>query len=129
MNNQHVLFFAVLLLPLIDMQNPSPTVVTLVIQADLQELPCCCGSNPSQIYLTHEKFKPKIECCLHSETKFLSQLRVHHTSNWSLLASRVKFSCFPGSILLVVMIRHFLEGCIHDKPLHKIVLNHQCLLS
>ena len=35
-NNQQVFFFAVLLLPLISMQNPSLSVVTLVLQADLQ---------------------------------------------------------------------------------------------
>ena len=40
MNNQQVLFFAVLLLPLIGMQNPSPSVVTLVLQADLEEFLC-----------------------------------------------------------------------------------------
>ena len=27
--------------------------------------------------------------------------------------------CFPGSILLVVMIHRLLEECIHDKPLRK----------
>ena len=37
-------------------KNPSPSVVTLVFQADLQELLCRCCSNPSQIYLMHEKF-------------------------------------------------------------------------
>ena len=67
------------------------------------------------------------ECCLRSETKFWFQLRVYHTSNWSILPARVQFSCFPGSILLVVMIHLPLEECIHDKPLHKIVL--RCLSS
>ena len=33
-------------------------------------------------------------------------------------------SCFPESILSTVMINHFLEECIHDKPLHKIVLHY-----
>ena len=56
MNNQQVPFFVVLLLHLIGMQNPSHPVVTLVHQADLQELVCRCYSNPSQIYLIHEKF-------------------------------------------------------------------------
>ena len=50
----------VLLLPLIGMQNPSNSVVTLVLQADLQELVCRCCWNPSQIYLIHEKFKPRV---------------------------------------------------------------------
>ena len=63
-NNQKVFFFAVLLLPLIGMQNPSPSVVTLVLQADLQELLCRCCLNQSQIDLIHEKFWPRIECCL-----------------------------------------------------------------
>ena len=56
MNSQQVPFFVVLLLPLIGMQNPSHSVVALVLQADLQELLCRCCSNPSQIYLIHEKF-------------------------------------------------------------------------
>ena len=46
MNDQQVPFFVVLLLPLIGMQNPSRSVVTLVLQADLQELQCRCCSNP-----------------------------------------------------------------------------------
>ena len=28
--------------------------------------------------------------------------------------------CFPGSILLVVMIHHFFEECIHDRPLVRV---------
>ena len=47
------------------------------------------------------------------------------------LPIQVQFSSFPGSILLVVMIHRFLEECIHDKPLHKIVsplvLSHEIL--
>ena len=46
----------VLILPLIGMQNPSHPVATLVLQADLQEFLCRCCSNPSQMYLVHEKF-------------------------------------------------------------------------
>ena len=30
--------------------------LTFVLQEDLQELLCCCGSNQSRIYLIHEKF-------------------------------------------------------------------------
>ena len=40
-NNQQVLSFVVLLLPLIGLQNPFPSVVTLVLQADLQDFLCC----------------------------------------------------------------------------------------
>ena len=54
-NSQQVPFFVVLLLPLIGMQIPSHSVVTVVLQADLQELLCRCCSNRSQIYLIHEK--------------------------------------------------------------------------
>ena len=54
-NSQQVLFFVVLLLPLIGMQNPSHSVATFVLQADLQELLCRCCSNPSQIYVIHEE--------------------------------------------------------------------------
>ena len=63
-NNQQVLFFAVLLLPLIGMQNPSHSVVTLVLRADLLEFLFHCCSNRSQTYLFHEKFWSRSECCL-----------------------------------------------------------------
>ena len=56
MKSQQVFFFVVLLSPLIGMQNLSHPVVTHVLRADLQELLCRCSSNPSQIYLIHEKF-------------------------------------------------------------------------
>ena len=52
--NQQILSFVVLLLPSIGLQNPSPSVVTLVLQADLQEFLCRCDSNPFKIYLIHE---------------------------------------------------------------------------
>ena len=108
------------------LQNPSPSVVTLVLQADLQDFLVLLLLFESITNLFDPwKFWPRIECCLHSETKFWFQLRVYHTSNWSWLPARVQFSCFPESILSVVMIHHLLEECIHDKPLHKIVL--QCL--
>ena len=55
-NNQQVPFFVVLLLSLTKTQNLSHPVVTHVLRADLQELLCRCFSNPSQIYLIHEKF-------------------------------------------------------------------------
>ena len=54
-NNQQGLSSVVLVLPLIGLQNPSPSVVTLVLQVDLQDFSCCC-LNQSQIYLIHEKF-------------------------------------------------------------------------
>ena len=82
-NNQQVLSFVVSLLPLIGMQNPSPSVVTLVLQAYLQDFLCCCCLNQSQIYLFHEKFQPRSEYCLRSETKFLSRFHIDHASNWS----------------------------------------------
>ena len=74
--------------------------------------------------------RPKIECCLHSETKFLSGLHVtmqatgrdyQHGSNSCVSldpSSRLWWSIFSW------------EECIHDKPLHKIVssaLNHEIL--
>ena len=37
-------------------RKPSQSVVTLVLQVDLQELLCCCSLNQSRIYLIHEKF-------------------------------------------------------------------------
>ena len=52
MNNQQVLSFAVLLLSLIGLQKPSPSVVTLVLQADLQDFLCrCCHSQQSHDHL------------------------------------------------------------------------------
>ena len=56
MNREQILFFVVLLLPLIGKQNLSHPIFTHVIRADLQKLLCRCYSNPSQIYLIHEKF-------------------------------------------------------------------------
>ena len=58
MNNQQVLFFVVSLLPLIGMQNPSLSVVTFVLQSDLQEFLCLCCSNRSQIYLIQRNSDP-----------------------------------------------------------------------
>ena len=72
-NNQQVLSFVVLLLPLIWLQNPSHSVVTLILQVDLQDFLCCYCLNQSQIYLIHEKFWPRSGCCLRSETKFWFQ--------------------------------------------------------
>ena len=56
MKSQQVLFFVVLLLPLVGSQILLHSDVTLVLRADLQEFLCRCCSNPSQIYLIHEKF-------------------------------------------------------------------------
>ena len=64
-----------------------------------------------------------MEGYLYSETRFWFQLHVYRTGNWSWFPIRFKFLCFSGSILLVVMIRHFLEECIHDKPLQRTVLH------
>ena len=118
--NRLVLFF----LLLIGLQNPSPSILTLVLQTDLQELQCRCRSNPSQISLIHEKFWPKIECCLHSETKVQFQLRLYHANNCSPLPARVQFSCLPESIFSVVMIHHFLRHCM---KLLSNVSNHEIL--
>ena len=82
--------------------------MTLVLQVDLLELLCCGDLNRPPIYVIHEKFWPR---------------------NWSGLLIQVQFSCFPESILLVVIIHHLGEVCIRDKPLCEIVWNHQCLLS
>ena len=45
------------------------------------------------------------------------------------LLIRVQFLCSLGSILLVVMLLLLLEECIHDRPLHEIVRDLQCLSS
>ena len=56
------------------------------------------------------------------ELSFLISIPVCRTDDWSSFPIRVQFLCFPESIHLVVMIRHFLEECIHDKLLKRIVL-------
>ena len=53
--SQQVLFFVVLLLPLIGLQNLSHPVVTFVLRADLQEFLFHCCSSSSQTYLIREK--------------------------------------------------------------------------
>ena len=104
MNNQQVPFFVVLLLTLIGMQNPSHSVVTLVLQADLQEFLCRCYSNPSQINSIHENvfFNPGVSIVsaqrpnsnLYSMFMQATGRDFQHGSNF----------CLFGSILLVVMI-------------------------
>ena len=98
-----VLFFVALLSPSIWLQRPLRSVVTLVLQVNLLELPCCCNLNQSRIHLIHEKFWPMIENYLSSETRFWLQFHVCRTDNWSWFPIRVQFTCFPESILLVVM--------------------------
>ena len=56
MKSQQVLFFVVLLLPLIDLQNLLHSVLTHILRADLREFRSRCCLNRSQIYLIHEKF-------------------------------------------------------------------------
>ena len=114
-NNHQVLFFVVLLSPLIWLQRPSQLIVTLVLQVDLQELLRCCSLNQSRIYLIHEKFWPRTENYLCSKTRFWLQFHVFRTSNWSWFPIRVQFLYFPDSILLVLMIRPFSEECIHGQ--------------
>ena len=41
---------------LIWMQRHSQSIMTIVLQVDMQEFLCCCSLNQSQIYLIHEKF-------------------------------------------------------------------------
>ena len=74
------------------------------------------------MYLIHEKFWPRSECCLFRDQNLISspylpckQLVV--TSNTGPIL------CFPGSILLVVMIHPPLEECIHDMPPHETAWN------
>ena len=55
MKSPQVLFFVVLLLPSVGMQNLVHSVVTLDLRADLQEFMCHCCSNPSQNKLIHER--------------------------------------------------------------------------
>ena len=124
-----VLFFVVLLSPLIDMQNLLHSVLTHILRADLLEFLFHCHSNSSQTCLIHEKFWPKSEYCRCSKTKFWSQLHIYRASNWLQLLIRAQFWCSLESILLVVMLRPLLEECIHDRPLHEIAWDLQCLSS
>ena len=58
LNEELSRFFSlwVLLLPSLGSQNLLHPVVTLDLRADLQKSLCRCFSDPSQIYLIHEKF-------------------------------------------------------------------------
>ena len=106
-------------------KNPLHSVLTHILRADLLEFLFHCCSNSSQTFLIHEKFWPRSECCLCSKTKSWSQLHIYRANNWL----QAQVGCFLGSILSVVMLRLLLEECIHDKPLHEIVWDLQCLSS
>ena len=54
--SQQVLFFVVLFLPAIGMQNLLHSVLTHILRADLREILFHCCSNSSHTYLIHEKF-------------------------------------------------------------------------
>ena len=54
--SQQVLFFVVLLPPLIGMQNLSHPVLTHILRADLLESLILCCSNSSQTYLIHQEW-------------------------------------------------------------------------
>ena len=54
--SQQLLFFVVLLLPSIGMQNLLHSVLTHILRADLREFLFHCCSNSSQTCLIHEKF-------------------------------------------------------------------------
>ena len=118
MKSQQVLFFVVLLLPLIGIQNLSHPVLTHILRADLLEFLCRCCPNPSQTYLIHEKFWLRSEYCLCSKTKFWFQLHIYRASNWLQLPTRAQVWCSFGSILSVVMLLLLLEECVHDRPLY-----------
>ena len=124
-----VLLIVVLLWPSIGMQNPLHSVLTHSYRTDLLEFLFHCCSNSSQTHLIHGKFWPKSEHCLCSKTKFWNQLRIYRANNWLQLLIRVQCWCSLGSILLIVMLRLLLEECVHDRPLHEIVWDLQCLSS
>ena len=54
--SRQVLFFVVLLMPVIGMQNLLHSVLTHILRADLREFLFQCCSNSSQTSLVHEKF-------------------------------------------------------------------------
>ena len=71
-----------------------------------------------------------LRCCLRSsKTKIWSQLHTYHASNWLQLPIRARFWCFLGSNLSVPMLLRLLVMYIHDRPLHEIVKDLQCLSS
>ena len=133
MKSQQVLFFVVLLLPLIDMQNLSHPVVTHVLRADLQELLCRYYSNPSQIYLIHENSNPGVSIVsvqrpnsnLHSIFTMQATSRYfQHGSNfwvsldqsfwlwWSVISWKSVFTTGGCMKLCQVSIQ---KSCIHTK--------------
>ena len=125
--SQQVLFFLVLLLPLIGMQNLSHPVVTHVSSS------WSSGTSVSLLFESITNLFDPWESLIQEwvlssfgdqiliSTPCLPCKQLVVTSNTGPIL------CFPGSILSVVMIRHLLEEYIHDKPLHKIVLH--CLQS
>ena len=60
MKSQQVLFFVVLLLPLIGMQNPLHSVLTHILRADLREFLFRCCSNPSQFIWSMRNYDPGV---------------------------------------------------------------------
>ena len=91
------------------------SVVTLVLEADLQEFPFHCCSNRSQNIWSMWKSNPGVSVVSTQRPNF------NLNSVFTIQATGRNFQhgsnfCFRGSILLVMVIRLPLEGCIHDKP-------------
>ena len=121
---RQVLVFVVLLWPLIGMQNPSHPISTHTLRAELLEFPAHC----------------KLVCSMRNSDPGVRIVSVHrHNSDLNSVHTvqatgcnfqyGPQFWCSFGSILLIEMLLHLLEECIHDKPLHGIVRILQCLSS
>ena len=74
--------------------NSFATILTHIYRAELLEFLAHC-SNSTQTCLIHNKFWPRSEYCLCSQTKFWSQLRIYHASNKFQLPKRVQSLVFP----------------------------------
>ena len=130
--SRQVLFFVVLLWPLIGMQNPSHPISTHILRAETS------GISDSWLFkfITNlfgpwEILTQKWELSLFTEI-YNSDLNsvLYRATNRLQFPIRVQFWCSLGSILLVVMLLRLLVECTHDRPLHLwIVRILQCFSS
>ena len=105
------------------MQNPSPSVVTLVLQEDLKELLCRCRSTRSKIYLIHGKFWPRLSVVFaqRPDSNFNSVFTIQAKSRN--FQHGFNFCASLDPFFSVVTNRHVLDERIRDKTLHKIVFH------
>ena len=109
------------------MQNLSHPGLLDILQTELLDFlfHCCLKF----ITILFDPWEILTQECICSKTKFWSQLHIFFAGDKLQLRFRTQSLCSLGSILLVVMLLLLLEECIHDRPLHEIVRDLQCLSS